>query len=184
MRLRYTDSMHAATAVLLGIGLAVALIMWGDLPKPEELAVPPPPNALTPPVVRSWREAARRVEENRGEPVGRAAAVVVPPELRHYSDHRRFLAVQVAESRAQDYELPHDYAELVDLIERGQMVEMKPVGDDYILYGVGASVSDDPLTHYDQASGAHIPLYENYADSQDANAAMAEAVGQLTDTPT
>jgi hypothetical protein len=181
MRLRYTDSMHARAAVLLGIGLAVALVMWGDLPRPQEVAVPPPPNALTPPVVRSWREAARRVEESRGEPVGRAAAVVVPPELRHYSDRRRFLAVKVAETRAQDFELPHDYAELVELIEAGQLVEMKPVGDEYVLYGVGASVSDDPLTHYDRATGSDIPLYENYADFQDADAAMADSIAELKD---
>lgn len=181
MRLRYTDSMHSAAAILLGIGLALALGMWGDLPKPEEVAVPPPPNALTAPVVRTWREAARRVEESRGEPVGRAAAVVVPPELRHYSDRRRFLAVQVAESRAQDYELPHDYAELVQLIELGQMVEMKPVGDAYVLYGVGSSVSDDPLTHYDRATGADIPLYENYADFEDGDAAMADSSAELKD---
>ena len=181
MRPRYTDGMHALAAVLLGIGLAVALVMWGDLPKPEEIAVPPPPNALTPPVVRSWREAARRVEENRGEPVGRAATVMVPSELRHYSDRRRFLAVQVAESRAQDYELPHDYAELVQLIQTGEMVEMKPVGDNYVLYGVGSSVTDDPLTHYDRATGADIPLYENYADFQDGDEAMADSIVELKD---
>jgi uncharacterized protein DUF5715 len=181
MRLRYTDAMHAGAAVLLGIGLALALVMWGDLPKPEEVAVPPPPNALTPPVVRSWREAARRVEENRGEPVGRAAAVVVPSELKHYSDRRRFLAVQVAESRVQDYELPHDYAELVQLIQTGEFVEMKPVGDNYILYGVGSSVGDDPFTHYDRATDADIPLYENYADFQDGDASMADSIAELTD---
>jgi len=173
--------MHAGAAVLLGTALAVALVMWGDLRKPEEPAVPPPPNALTPPVVRSWREAARQVEESRGEPVGRAAAVVVPTELRHYSDRRRFLAVQVAESRAQDYELPHDYAELIQLIERGEMVEMKPVGDTYVLYGVGASVSDDPLSHYDRTTGADVPLYENYADFQDAAVEMADSIGALKD---
>jgi Family of unknown function (DUF5715) len=181
MSLRYTDSMHSVAAILLGIGLALGLASWGDLPKPEEVAVPPPPNALTPPVVRTWRELARRVEENRGEPVGRAAAVVVPAELRHYADRRRFLAVQVAETRAQDYDLPHDYAELVQLIEHGQMVEMKPVGDAYILYGVGSSVSDDPLTHYDRATGADIPLYENYADFQDGDAAMADSTAELKD---
>jgi hypothetical protein len=181
MKIRYHDSMHASAAVLLGVGLGLALAMWGDLPKPVEVAVPPPPNALTPPVVRSWREAARQVEENRREPMGRAAAVVVPPELRHYSDRRRFLAVQVAESRAQDYELPHDYAELIELIDSGQMVEVKPVAEEYVLYGVGASVSDDPLTHYDRATGADIPLYENYADFQDADAAMAESIPGLKD---
>jgi hypothetical protein len=179
MKLRYRDSMHAAAAILLGVGLALALVMWGDRPQQREVAVEPPPNALTPPVVRSWREAARRVEENRGEAMGRAAAVVVPTELRHYSDRRRFLAVQVAESKAQEYDLPHDYAELVELIANGQMVEVKPVGDDYVLYGVGASVSDDPLTHYDRATGSDIPLYENYFDFQDADAERAESIGEL-----
>jgi uncharacterized protein DUF5715 len=179
MKLRYVDSMHAGAGVLLGIVLAVALVMWGDLPAPTEVAVEPPPNALTAPVVRTWREAARRVEEPRGERVGRAASVVVPSELRHYGDRRRFLAVQVAESRAQDYELPHDYAELIELIGRGQMVEMKPVGETYVLYGVGASVSDNPLTHYDRATGTDIPLYENYADFQDADVEMVESISEL-----
>ena len=107
--------------------------------------------------------------------------MVVPSELRHYSDRRRFLAVQVAESRVQDYALPHDYADLVRLIQTGEMVEMKPVGDNYILYGVGSSVSDDPFTHYDRATGADIPLYENYADFQDGDAAMADSIVELKD---
>src|SRR3989442_15424034 len=100
MRLRYTDSMHATAAVLLGIGLAVALIMWGDLPKPEDVAVSPPPNALTAPVVRSWRGAARRVEETRGEPVGRAAAVEPPAEEQHDSGRRPLPAEQAEDHRA------------------------------------------------------------------------------------
>src|SRR5262249_18744364 len=40
-----------------------------------------------------------RVKEARGsERVGLAARVSVPPELQHYSDRRRFLAVQMADS--------------------------------------------------------------------------------------
>jgi uncharacterized small protein (DUF1192 family) len=61
------------------------------------------------------------------------------------------------------------------------MVEVKPVGDDYVLYGVGTSVSDDPLTHYDRATGSDIPLYENYADYQDAGAEMVDSTGELKD---
>jgi len=59
------------------------------------------------------------------------------------------------------------------------MVEMKPLGDEYVLYGIGSSVSDDPLTHYDRATGTDIPLYENYADFQDADAAMEESIPEL-----
>jgi len=53
MKLRYVDSMHAGAGVLLGIVLAVALVMWGDLPAPTEVAVEPPPIAHTRPEVRT-----------------------------------------------------------------------------------------------------------------------------------
>src|SRR4051812_25234974 len=83
----------------------------------KETAVQPPPTVEAP-QVNPWKEAARKVEEDRGEATGRKAQVETPAELKHYSDRRRFLAVQVAESREQDYDLPHDYAELVRLIRK------------------------------------------------------------------
>jgi hypothetical protein len=45
----------------------------------------------------TWTTAAEKVKEDRGEPVGRAAKVDTPSQLRHYSDTRLFLATQVAE---------------------------------------------------------------------------------------
>lgn len=126
----------------------------------KETAVAPPPT-IEAPQVNPWKEAARKVEEDRGEPVGRKAQVETPAELKHYSDRRRFLAVQVAESHEQDYNLPHDYAELVQLIRQNQLVEMEPLREGYILYGVGANASDEPFTHYDGASGENIPLFAN-----------------------
>jgi hypothetical protein len=63
-------------------------------PAPESAAAPPP--AVVPSEVNPWREAARLVEEDRGQAIGRAARVHVPAELRHYADKRRFLALQVA----------------------------------------------------------------------------------------
>src|ERR1051325_6641474 len=113
----------------------------------KETAVQPPPTVEAP-GVNPGKEAARKVEEDRGEPIGRKAQVETPAELKHYSDRRRFLAVQVAETREQDYDLPHDYADLVQLIRDNQLVEMEPLGEDYILYGVGANASDEPFTHY------------------------------------
>jgi hypothetical protein len=58
---------------------------------PETAAAPPP--AVLPSEVNPWREAARLVEEDRGQPIGRAARVHVPAELRHYPDKKRFLAL-------------------------------------------------------------------------------------------
>ena len=120
--------------------------------------------------VNPWREAAKRVEENRGEPMGRAARVHVPAELRHYADKRRFLAIQVAAWREKNYELPHDEAELAGMIERGEMVEVPSLGEHHILYGVGANATGEPLTHYDVATGQEIPLYPRYDVFDDAAA--------------
>jgi hypothetical protein len=146
--------------VLLSVCLSAMAIMWGCRNARKETAVQPPPTVEAP-QVNPWKEAAQKVEEDRGEPTGRKAQVETPTELKHYSDRRRFLAVQVAESREQDYDLPHDYADLVRLIRSQQMVEMTPLGDDYILYGVGANATDEPFTHYDKSSGENIPLLEN-----------------------
>jgi Family of unknown function (DUF5715) len=119
----------------------------------------PPPPTVEAPLVDPWKAAAHKVEEERGEPTGRKASINTPAELQHYSDRRRFLAVQVAETREQRYGLPEDYADLARLIGKGELVEIAPLGDDYLLYGVGANASDEPFMHYDPASGQNIPLF-------------------------
>ena len=136
---------------------------------PETQVAPPP--QVPGPAVNRWREAARRVEEDRGQPTGRAARVSVPPQLLHYADKRRFLAIQVAGWRVEGYELLHDDAGLARLIRRGELVEVKPVTDDYVLYGVGANASDGPLTHYDVRSEREITLYPRWDLFDDARAA-------------
>jgi uncharacterized protein DUF5715 len=165
----------AAVALLALAALVVLFVRPGPLRRATEPAASPPP-ALTGPQVKSWKAAARKVEENRGAPIGRAARVEVPPELRHYADRRRFLAVQVAESQEQDLDLPDDYVELTRMIERGELVELPPVGNDYVLYGVGANVDDQPFAHYDRATGSDIPLYDGYADFQDADQEKDERI--------
>ncbi|HEX8091286.1 MAG TPA: DUF5715 family protein [Blastocatellia bacterium] len=154
--------------------LSAIVLAGGCRAAHKETAVQPPPTVEAP-QVNPWKEAARKVEEERGEPVGRKAQVETPAELKHYSDRRRFLAVQVAESREQDYDLPHDYAELVQLIRRNQLVEMEPFGDDFILYGVGANASDEPFTHYDRASGENIPLFASDGEFKEEYARLTEA---------
>src|SRR5436305_11138405 len=143
--------------LLVALCLLMALSVVGCRKSHQSLQPPPP--TVEAPLVNPWKAAAHKVEEERGEPTGRKASINTPAELQHYSDRRRFLAVQVAETREQRFALPQDYADLARLIRKGELVEMPPLGDDYILYGVGANASDDPFMHYDAATGQNIPLF-------------------------
>jgi hypothetical protein len=118
--------------------------------------VPAPPSVSEP--VDLWKEAVTKVEQDRGEAAGRKATVEIPEQLKHYADRRRFLAVQAAGSRAHVDEVSGDFLDLVPLIQRNELVEMKPLGADYILFGVGYSVSGEPFAHYDPATRQDIPL--------------------------
>ncbi|HWN98225.1 MAG TPA: hypothetical protein VNS63_03040, partial [Blastocatellia bacterium] len=80
---------------------------------------PPPEVAAT---VDPWKEAVGKVEQERGEPVGRNATVLVPDELRHYPDRRRFLAVQAADTGARVTTIPKDFAGLVPMIKRREFI--------------------------------------------------------------
>ena len=122
-----------------------------------------------------WKEAALKIEEERGEPTGRKAEIEVPAQLKHYADRRRFLAVQVAEWRGQRFETPHDYAGLVALVRRGDLVEAPALGTDFILYGVGENASDEPFAHYDRATGKSVTLYATDAELEQEDAQLDEA---------
>jgi hypothetical protein len=135
----------------------------------------PPPN-VPPPQLETWKSEALRVEEDRGEPMGGRARVAVPEELRHYANRHRFLAIQVAESREQDLPTPYDYGELVELIRQGGLVEMKPFGDDYVLYGVGAAATNAPFTHYDAERRVDVPLLSGYDTFEDEYNRLAASI--------
>jgi hypothetical protein len=143
---------------------------------PDTVAAPPP--AVPPAQVNPWREAAKRVEEDRGEPMGRKARVHVPAELRHYADKRRFLAIQVAAWLENEVPLPHDDAELAGMIQRGEIVEVPSLGKDYILYGVGANATGDPMVHVDPKTDQEIPLYPRYDLFEDAAAAWSATIDE------
>jgi hypothetical protein len=161
-------------------------------PAPESAAAPPP--AVVPSEVNPWREAARLVEEDRGQPIGRAARVHVPAELRHYANRKRFLALQVAGWMEKDYPIPADEADLAQMIDRGEMVEVPALGQDHILYGVGANATGEPLAHFDRVTGREIPLYARYdlfedaaaewtAAAEEKKAAAASAAAQAAKLP-
>jgi uncharacterized protein DUF5715 len=164
---------------LLVAGLGVLYFQRRGIPPmaaPESAAAPPP--AVVPSEMNPWREAARLVEEDRGQPIGRAARVHAPAELRHYANKKRFLALQVAGWMEKDYTIPKDEADLAGMIDRGEMVEVPAIGKDHILYGVGANATGEPLAHYDRATGREIPLYSRYDLFEDVAAqwsATAEA---------
>src|SRR5262245_60170197 len=69
-------------AALAIVVTGAALYTWShrERPVPTEIAGPEaaPPPAVTPSQVERWRAAAKRVEEERGKPIGRAARVEVP----------------------------------------------------------------------------------------------------------
>jgi hypothetical protein len=113
----------------------------------------PEPSATPDP--SSWAAAIAHVEEVRGS----AGRINTPEELRHYSDRRRFLAVQMADSREEKYTLPHDVAALAQMIQSGELVPLRALGEHHILYDVGTDAREDPLAHYDLDSGKDVPLF-------------------------
>ncbi|MDT7540448.1 MAG: hypothetical protein QOE33_352 [Acidobacteriota bacterium] len=136
----------------------------------------PAPASLPTPQVDPWKQAALKVEEDRGEPVGRQAKTDVPEELKQYKDRRRFLSIQVAEWREEKFDTPHDFAALVEMIKRGEFVEVPALGDDYILYGVGLTASEEPLTHYDKTTGKSVTLYATDEDFEQDDAQLKDSL--------
>lgn len=111
-----------------------------------------------------YAEAVKKMEEDRGEPTGRQAKVEIPPELKQYSDSRRFLAIQKASAEVAGIRSPHDFAELVEMIVgRRDFVEMPNLGRGYVLYGVGFSAAGG-VTHYEGRRGESVPLFAGEAE--------------------
>ena len=140
---------------------------------PSAVAAAPPPDPLT--------LGIKKVEEDRAEATGRAAVVEVPTELKHYSDRRRFLAVQLAEARKLNDEAPRDFSELVGVIRAGKLVEMQAVSDDHLLYGVGENATEALFTHYDPTTGKDIPLFSSFDEFQRDFDERTQALVQLRD---
>jgi hypothetical protein len=130
--------------------------------------------SAAPPDPFSWAAAIARVEEVRGS----AGRITTPEELRHHSDRRRFLAVQMADSKEERYALPHDVAALAQMIQRGELVGLRALGEHHILYDVGTDAREDPLAHYDLDSGKDVPLFPSMEayEAEDARLAAGDRV--------
>ncbi|MGH9880901.1 MAG: hypothetical protein ACRD6N_05645, partial [Pyrinomonadaceae bacterium] len=142
------------------------------------------PETAAPATVDPWKEAALKVEEDRGEPTGRQVRLDVPAQLKQYADSRRFLSIQIAEWRKQKLQIPHDFADLATLIRKGELVEVPPLGNAYILYGVGMMASEEPFTHYDKESGKSVPLYGSDAELQQEYDQISTSLAQLREALT
>jgi hypothetical protein len=176
-------SFAVMAVVFLGAPMAYRyyLLNVAPVPRPEApiVAVPAPAPTATPVVLASvhepapgtWEAAIAQIEEVRGS----AGRVEVPDDLKHYEDRRRFLAVQMADSQDRQYRLPDDEADLADMVQRGEVVEMPPLHDHYVLYDLGTDARDDPLVHYDPDSGKDVPLFPSQAEYEVEHARLEAA---------
>jgi hypothetical protein len=140
-------------------------------PTPGAVAEAPATGPSAGPDPFSWAAAIARVEEVRGS----AGRITTPAALQHSDDRRRFLAVQMADSREESYDLPHDVADLALMIRRGELVGLRALGDHHILYDVGTDAREDPLAHYDLDTGKDIPLFPSMEAYEAEDARLAAA---------
>ena len=162
------------------MAFAAALLLFGSRGPARAPGLPdiPAPTSAAAAEFSPFKLAAGKVTEERGEPTGRQAKVEVPGQLRHYSDTRRFLAIQVAEWKEHGVSTPHDYADLAALIRAGELVEVPTVADSYVLFGVGGSADKALFTHYDKAAGESVALLDE-AELEREYARSDEAVERI-----
>lgn len=121
-----------------------------------------------------WARSMEKVKEDRGATGN--VGLEIPPELRHYSDRRWFLATQVAEVRKFNVQSVQDFVDLAAMIERGEVVSLPAVTDTYILFGVGARVDGGVFTRY--VANQNIELNDE-AGLRDAYARLESAHAKL-----
>jgi hypothetical protein len=110
-----------------------------------------------------WARAVEKVKEDRG--ATGAAAIEIPTQLRHYEDRHWFLATQVAEVEKFNVRSCQDFVDLAGMLQRGELVPLPAVTENYILFGVGARADDGAFTRF--VDEQNIALY-NETELRDA----------------
>lgn len=105
-------------------------------------------NAATNNATYSWDEAVDKVKAPRGEELG--GVLDVPPELKHYEERYWFLATQVAEIEKYNVHTVQDYLDLAAMIDRGELIPVAAVTENYILLGIGQRADEEPFTKFDE----------------------------------
>ena len=103
-----------------------------------------------------WLAAVEKAKADRIDPS--TPALNVPSELRHYEERHWFLAAQVAEVKKQQIQTCQDFVDLAAMLQRGEIVPVPAVTDDYVLLGVGAKADDGPFDKYEDDQP--VPLYD------------------------
>lgn len=113
----------------------------------------------------TWKAALKKATEPRSGATGLNAAgqIDIPAELRSKPG---FLAIQAATAIADGLKIPHDYAELAQFVQEKQYVELKLVGDGYVIYAVGGGASEGEFTHFLKETGRSVPLFRDSAAYQ------------------
>lgn len=112
-----------------------------------------------------WAWAIEKVKEDRGG--AGAAALEIPTQLRHYEDRHWFLATQVAEVEKFNVRSAQDFVDLAALLQRGELVSLPAVTDNYVLFGVGARADNGAFTRF--VDDQDVALY-NESELRDAYA--------------
>jgi len=162
--------------IVLSAVMAVAVWALLRFNALKRLALRQPSDLSNLAVVRSadpdlWTRAVEKIKEDR---VG--GSVEIPPELRHYDDRHWFLATQVAEVRKLNLQSCQDFVDLATMIERGELVSLPAVTDNYILFGVGARADGGAFSRY--IDDHNVELYDE-AELRDAYGLLDSARSKL-----
>ena len=129
-----------------------------------------------------WEQAIARVKEARVEMPG-AAPLDVPPELRHYTERRWFLATQVAEVRKHNLVTSQDYLDLATKLKNGDLVGVPPVTDTYVLFGVGQIANDEAFARHENDRNVELyneeQLQEEFTRLDTARTSLATEISSL-----
>ena len=98
----------------------------------------------------AWLRAVEAAKAPRVEST--PGPLIIPPELKHYSERYWFLATQVAEIEKHDVHTCQDFLDLAALIQRGELVALPAVTDTYVLYGVGEKADDSNFSRFEEPS--------------------------------
>ena len=129
-----------------------------------------------------WEQAIAKVKEDRGV-TANAEPLEIPPELRHYTERRWFLATQVAEVRKHNLVTSQDYLDLATKLKNGDLVGVPAVTDTYVLFGVGQIAKDDAFARHENDRNVELynehQLREEFTQLDTERAALATEISSL-----
>jgi hypothetical protein len=177
----------ASTVFVVLLSAAAGVAVWASLrftapnflPSFSSTDIAPVANRST---TEFWEQAIAKVKEDRGEIAG-AAPIEIPPELRHYSERRWFLATQVAEVRKHNLVTSQDFLDLATKLKSGDLVGVPAVTDTYVLFGVGQIADDDAFARHENDRNVELynerQLREEFARLDNARATLATEISKL-----